>query len=75
MAISVKNIPVEVHWSIGVVERYHAILGRAYQILDEELQGVGVSKEFMLEMAFKPVNDTVEPDGLIPTLLVFGTYP
>jgi hypothetical protein len=26
-------------------------------------------------MAIKAVNDTVGPDGLIPTLLVFGTYP
>jgi hypothetical protein len=26
-------------------------------------------------MAVKAVNDTVGPDGLVPTLLVFGTYP
>ncbi len=26
-------------------------------------------------MAVKAVNDTAGPDGLVPTLLVFGTYP
>ena len=26
-------------------------------------------------MAFKAVNDTAGPDGLIPTLVVFGAYP
>ncbi len=26
-------------------------------------------------MAVKSVNDTAGPNGLVPTLLVFGTYP
>ena len=26
-------------------------------------------------MAFKAINDTVNPDRLIPILLVFSTYP
>jgi uncharacterized protein YggE len=26
-------------------------------------------------MAIKAVNNTAGPDGLVPTLLVFGTYP
>ena len=26
-------------------------------------------------MAFKAINDTTGPDGLVPTLLVFGAYP
>ena len=26
-------------------------------------------------MAVKAVNDTAGPDGLVPTLLVFGAYP
>ena len=28
-----------------------------------------------LQMAVKAVNDTAGPDGLVPTLLVFGAYP
>ena len=26
-------------------------------------------------MAVKAINDTSSPDGLVPTLLVFGAYP
>ena len=26
-------------------------------------------------MAFKALNDTASPNGLVPTLLVFGVYP
>ena len=26
-------------------------------------------------MAFKAINDTAGPDGIVPTLLVFGAYP
>ena len=26
-------------------------------------------------MAFKVINNSMDPDGLIPTLLVFGAYP
>lgn len=28
-----------------------------------------------LQIAFKAVNDSARPDGLVPTLLVYGTYP
>ena len=29
----------------------------------------------MLQMAVKAVNDSAGPDGIMPTLLVFGVYP
>ncbi len=74
MGITCKQVPVEAHWSIGKVERYHAPLRRAYGILRAEL-GSDVSNEAVLQMAVKAVNDTVGPDGLVPTLLVFGAYP
>lgn len=75
MAITTKNVPVEAHWSIGIVERYHAVLRQAYKVITEDLQGTGVSKETVLQMAVKAVNDTAGPNGLVPTLLVFGAYP
>ncbi|CAE7221385.1 hypothetical protein PTTW11_11413 [Pyrenophora teres f. teres] len=34
-----------------------------------------MSDEAILQMAVKAVNDTTGPDGLVPTLLVFGAYP
>lgn len=75
VAITTKSVPVEAHWSIGIVERYHAVLRQAYQIISDDLQGTGLSRESALQMAVKSVNDTAGSNGLVPTLLVFGAYP
>ena len=72
--ITCHQVPVEAHWSIGKVEEYHGPIRRAYEIITEEMQGTG-SKISRLQMAVKAVNDTANPDGLVPTLLVFGAYP
>ena len=72
MATVTKGVPVEAHWSIGIVERAHPLLRRAYKIIAEELKDESISKNLILQMAVKSVNDTAGPDGLIPTLLVFG---
>jgi len=68
----VKEVPIEAHHSIGKVERYHAPLRRAYEIIREE---TGAEPEVALQLAVKAINDTAGPDGLVPTLLVFGAYP
>jgi hypothetical protein len=57
------------------VERYHIPLRRAYLIITEELKDQAIGKEIRLQMAIKAVNDTAGYNGLVPTLLVFGTYP
>jgi hypothetical protein len=75
MSIKVKEAPVEAHNSVGKVERYHAPLRRAYEILREELKDENIDKEMILQMAVKAVNDSAGPDGIVPTLLVFGAYP
>ena len=33
MGISIKGVPVKAHNSIRIVERYHSLLRRAYQII------------------------------------------
>ena len=33
-----------------------------------------LTKDLVLQMAVKAVNDTTSPNGLVLTLLVFGTY-
>jgi hypothetical protein len=66
-----KCVPIEAHHSIGIVERYHTPLRQAFEIITKELPRV--SKQFVLQIAIKAVNDTAGPDGLVPTLLVFGT--
>lgn len=73
MGIRVKTVPVEAHNSIGMVERYHPLIRRIYQILRVELPDV--NEDAILQMSFKAVNDTAGPNGLVPTLLAFGAYP
>jgi hypothetical protein len=73
MGITTKGIPVEAHNSIGMVERYHGPLRRAYQIIVTEIPGI--DKHMGLQMAFKAINDSAGLNGLVPTLLVFGAYP
>ena len=70
---NIKIVPVEAHHSIGIVERYHGPLRRIFRIIADEIPDL--SKEMALQMAFKAINDTAGPDGLIPTLLVYGAYP
>jgi Reverse transcriptase (RNA-dependent DNA polymerase) len=72
--VTVEEVPVEAHHRIGKVERYHAMVRRAYEIITAETQG-SITKEAALQSTFKAVNDTAGPDGLVPTLLVFGAYP
>lgn len=74
MGITCRQVPVEAHWAIGKVERAHALLRRAYDILAAEIGGF-TTKEAVLQMAVKSINDIMGPDGLVPTLLVFGAYP
>lgn len=73
MAISTKSVPVEAHWSIGLVERAHPVLRRAYQVIKSDLPDI--TRDIALQMAVKAVNDTAGPGGLVPTLLVYGAYP
>jgi len=73
MVIEVKEVPVKAHNSIRKVEQYYMPLHYAYEIISSELKGV--SKELILQMAVKAVNNSAGPDGLVPILLVFNAYP
>lgn len=73
MTISIKEIPIEAHNSIGKVERYHKPLRCAYEIIKAE--NPSLRPEVALQMAIKAINDNAGPNGLVPTLLVFGAYP
>ena len=73
MGIIVKNVPVETHHSIGLVERYHDLFCQIYSIITAELPGIKF--EIALQMFFKALKDSAGPNGLVSTLLVFGAYP
>ncbi|PHH68259.1 hypothetical protein CDD82_690 [Ophiocordyceps australis] len=66
-------MPVEAHWAVGKIERAHAPLRRAYDILKQEL-GSTTDSDTILQMAVKALNDTAGPNGIVPTLLIFGAY-
>ncbi|KAK2004338.1 hypothetical protein LX36DRAFT_677081 [Colletotrichum falcatum] len=65
----VKEVLIEAHNSVGKVERYYAALRRAYVIIRAE---TSVEPKVALQIAVKVINDTTSPNGLMPTLLVFG---
>ncbi|KDN64679.1 putative conserved hypothetical protein, partial [Colletotrichum sublineola] len=72
LSINIKEIPIEAHNSVRKVERYHTALRHAYEIFRTETDA---EPEITLQIAVKAVNNTAGPNGLVPTLLVFGAYP
>ena len=73
MGITTKTVLVEAHWSIRKVKRYYVVLCHTYQIVFEELPDL--DKEIALQMTVKAINNIVGLNGLIPTLLIFNTFP
>jgi hypothetical protein len=67
-------MPVKAHWAVGKVKQAHSPLRRTFDILRAELKS-STDDEDVLQIALKALNDTAGPNGLVPTLLVFGTYP
>lgn len=41
----------------------------------DDLQECGLSKEIILQITVKTINNIASPNGLVPTLLVFEAYP
>jgi hypothetical protein len=72
--ISVIEAPVESANTMSHVERYHAPLRAAYLKIRSTC-GRNTSNSDVLQLAVKAVNDTVGPEGLFSTLLVFGSIP
>jgi hypothetical protein len=73
ISILTKSVPIKAYNSIGLVERYYRPLRRIYYIITTEAPDL--SKDAALQIAFKALNDTAGPNSLIPTLLIFSTYP
>jgi hypothetical protein len=72
MKITMKTIFVETHHSIEMMKRYHDSLRRVYAIITIEISNIDF--EIALQMTFKVINDSIEFDELIFTLLVFDAY-
>jgi hypothetical protein len=59
--------------SISKVKRYYIIIRQAYFIVTIKLYSI--SKDIALQMSFKAINDSISPNSLVFTLLVYNTYP
>ncbi len=66
-----KEVPCESHNSLGSGERYHAPLRRIY--MKWKLENTLMHHDVTLSVAVHGLNNTANPKGLIPNLLVFGT--
>lgn len=71
--IKLKPVPVEAANTMSFVERYHDPIRRCYRIVKSECSTL--DEISALQMSVKAVNDSIGPDGLIPTLLVYGAIP
>ena len=71
--IKLDTTGIEAHFSLGLGERYHQPLRNTYRKLESiyPLQ----DKSLLLQCAVKGMNDTLGPEGIVPSLLVFGEYP
>ena len=64
---------VESHNSIEAGERYHDPLLRIYQKI--RFSEPDIALDLTLRLAVKAMNETMNPEGLVPSLLVFGALP
>ena len=71
--INIQLLGVQSHNAIGVEERYHSPLRRIFEKIFEEVPNI--DPHWALQLAVKSMNDTVGPDGLVPSMLVFGVMP
>jgi hypothetical protein len=71
--IKLELSPIESHNSLTVGERYHDPLRRIYCKVRPDFPNL--SESLALFLANKDKNDTMGPEGLVPTLLVSVTVP
>lgn len=71
--IELKISGVESHNAIGPGERYHAPLRHIFLKILEDYPNL--NQEIALQLSVKSMNDTMGPEGLVPSLLVFGQLP
>lgn len=71
--ISLSVSGIESHNSIGAGESYHRQLRRVFNCIRSETPNV--EPEHALRLAIKAINDTAGSNGLVPSMLVFGTVP
>jgi hypothetical protein len=72
MSIVIKSDSVKAHHSINKVERHHDSLRRVYEIIIAKI--LEINLDSALQMILKILNDFVNLNELVSTLLVFDAY-
>jgi hypothetical protein len=72
MNIKVNIVFIETHHSIEMIKRYHESFRRVYAIIVAKL--FEIDSNSILQMTFKALNDSIDFDDSIFTLLVFDAY-
>ena len=71
--VDVEQTGIESHNSLGIGERYHQPLRQTFRkILAEQPKA---DPSLALAVSVKALNDTLDPEGYVPSALVFGEYP
>ena len=71
--IDVQKSGTESHNSLGIGERYHDTLRKTFLKLPEDHPNL--KKDILLAIAIKAINDTLGPEGIVLSALVFGEFP
>ena len=71
--VSVFRTGIESHTSMGIGERYHAPLRNTFRKL--KLDYSLVDPSLLLSMSVFAMNITLGPEGVVPSVLVFGEFP
>jgi hypothetical protein len=72
MNVKINIVFFEAHHSIEMIKWYHEFFRRVYEIIVAKL--LEINSNLMLQMTFKTLNDSINLDDLIFTLLVFDAY-
>ena len=64
---------IQHHNAQGIGERYHAPMRKTYRKLKVEFPQM--NKHLLLSMSVRAGNGTLGPDGIVPSVLVFGEFP
>lgn len=72
MGIIIRNAPIEIYHSIGMIKRYYWLLRQVYSIIITEISGI--QPDLVRQMFSKTINDSMRSNKLVFTLLVFGLY-
>ena len=71
--VQLEKSGIQSHNSLGIGERHHKPLRDTYRKL--KFDHPKMQRQVLVALAIKAVNDTLGPEGIVPSALVFGEFP